>query len=175
MTLGWLDVVVLVAFFGVTLGMGFFFARKNNSTEEYFLGGRSFPGWAIGLSLLGTSISSITFIAFPADSFKTTWIRFLPHIMFPLVVLLSSFLFLPFFRRGTISSAYGYLSVRFGPSVSCYAALIFFLIQIIRTSTIVFLISLLMQTITGLNICLLYSSVGRNYRGLHHDRRTGRP
>jgi SSS family solute:Na+ symporter len=159
MNLGWLDIIFLVAYFSVKLGMGFFFARKNNSTDEYFLGGRSFPGWAVGLSLLGTAISSITFIAFPADTFKTTWIRFLPHMVFPIVVLLSSFLFLPFFRRGTISSAYGYLSARFGPSVSCYAALIFFLIQIVRTSTIVFLISLLMQTITGLNIvyCILLS------------------
>ncbi|QHI69400.1 sodium:solute symporter family transporter [Tichowtungia aerotolerans] len=159
MTLGWLDILVLVLYFGVTIGMGFFFARKNTDTEEYFLGGRSLPGWAIGLSLLGTSISSVTFVAFPADTFKTTWIRFLPHMVFPLVTLISARLFLPFFRRGTISSAYEYLGERYGGSISCYAASVFFLIQVIRTSTIVYLISLLMQTITGLDIiyCILLS------------------
>ncbi len=159
MTLGWLDILVLALYFGVTIGMGFFFARRNTDTEEYFLGGRSLPGWALGLSLLGTSISSVTFVAFPADTFKTTWIRFLPHVVFPLVALISARLFLPFFRRGTISSAYEYLGERFGRSISCYAASAFFLIQIIRTSTIVYLISLLMQTITGLDIvyCILLS------------------
>jgi len=118
MSLGWIDIVVLAAYFGLTMGMGFFFARKNTNTEEYFLGGRSFPGWALGLSLLGTSISSVTFIAFPADTFKTTWIRFLPHIVFPLAALVAAWFILPFFRRGTISSAYEYLGKRFGQSIS---------------------------------------------------------
>jgi SSS family solute:Na+ symporter len=157
MLLGWIDIAVLAAYFGLTMGMGFFFARRNTSTEEYFLGGRSFPGWALGLSLLGTSISSVTFIAFPADTFKTTWIRFLPHIVFPLAALAAAWFILPFFRRGTISSAYEYLGKRFGGSVSCYAASVFLVIQLVRISTIVYLVSLLLQTITGLDIlwCIL--------------------
>ncbi|MEA2068594.1 MAG: sodium transporter, partial [Verrucomicrobiota bacterium] len=157
MQLGWIDIVVLSAYFGLTMGMGFFFARRNTNTEEYFLGGRSFPGWALGLSLLGTSISSVTFIAFPADTFKTTWIRFLPHIVFPVAALVAAWFILPFFRRGTISSAYEYLAERFGGSVSCYAASLFLVIQLVRTSTIVYLVSLLLQSITGLDIlwCIL--------------------
>jgi len=157
MQLGWIDIAVLVIYFGVTMGMGFYFARKNTNTEEYFLGGRSFPGWALGLSLLGTSISSVTFIAFPADTFKTTWIRFLPHIVFPITALIAAWFILPFFRRGTISSAYEYLGKRFGASVSCYAASTFLVIQLVRISTIVYLVSLLLQSITGLNIfwCIL--------------------
>jgi len=157
MNLGWMDIAVLAAYFGVIMGMGVFFARKNTNTEEYFLGGRSFPGWALGLSLLGTSISSVTFIAFPADTFKTSWIRFLPHIVFPFAALVAAWFILPFFRRGTISSAYEYLAKRFGGSVSCYAASLFLIIQLIRTSTIVYLVSLLLQSITGLDIlwCIL--------------------
>lgn len=157
MQLGWFDIAVLVGYFGLTMGMGFFFARKNTNTEEYFLGGRSFPGWALGLSLLGTSISSVTFIAFPADTFKTTWIRFLPHIVFPVAALIAAWFILPFFRRGTISSAYEYLGKRFGDSVSCYAAATFLVIQLVRISTIVYLVSVLLQSITGLSIfwCIL--------------------
>ena len=157
MQLGWIDIVVLAAYFGLTMGIGFFFARRNTNTEEYFLGGRSFPGWALGLSLLGTSISSVTFIAFPADTFKTSWIRFLPHIVFPVAALIAAWFILPFFRRGTISSAYEYLGKRFGGSVSCYAASLFLIIQLVRTSTIVYLVSLLLQSITGLDIlwCIL--------------------
>jgi SSS family solute:Na+ symporter len=157
MQLGWIDIAVLAAYFGLTMGMGFFFARRNTNTEEYFLGGRSFPGWALGLSLLGTSISSVTFIAFPADTFKTTWIRFIPHMVFPLAALIAAWFILPFFRRGTISSAYEYLGKRFGDSVSCYAASVFLVIQLVRISTIVYLVSLLLQSITGLDMlwCIL--------------------
>jgi SSS family solute:Na+ symporter len=159
LNISWIDISVLVAYFGLTIGIGLFFSRKNTNTEEYFLGGRSFPGWALGLSLVGTCMSSITFLSNPADSFKTSWIRLTVSLAFPFVALFGAFVLLPFFRRGTISSAYEYLAHRFGRSVSCYAACIFFLLQITRISTILYLISLLIHTMTGLNfmLCLLVS------------------
>ena len=63
------DLIALILFLAGMAGMGLYFARKNNSTEEYFLGNRSFPGWAVGLSMLGTSISSVTFLALPAAAY----------------------------------------------------------------------------------------------------------
>ena len=45
--------VVIVFLLGMA-GMGIYFLKRNNSTEEYFLGNRAFPGWAVGLSMLGT-------------------------------------------------------------------------------------------------------------------------
>lgn len=157
MSLSWIDILVLVVYFALTLGIGAWFSRKNTSTEEYFLGGRSFPGWALGLSLVGTCMSSVTFLSHPADAFKTSLIRLTIAFSFPLVALFGAYVLLPFFRRGTISSAYEYLAQRFGRSVSCYAASIFFLIQVIRISTILYLISLLIHTVTGLDfmVCLL--------------------
>jgi len=154
-----LDIIVLVGYFGITLGMGLYFSKKNTDTEEYFLGGRSFPGWALGLSLVGTSMSSVTFIAYPADGFKTTLVRLTLVLAFPLVALFGAYVLLPFFRRGTVTSAYEYLALRFGRSVSCYAASIFFLMQILRVSSILYLVSLLIQSVTGLDfmVCMLLS------------------
>lgn len=154
-----LDIAVLISYFGVTLGLGLLFSRKNVNTEQYFLGGRSFPGWAIGLSLLGASMSSISFIALPADGFKTTLVRLTLGLTFPLICIFSAYVLLPFFRRNTITSAYEYLARRFGRSVSCYAASIFFLLQVIRISSILYLVSLLIQSITGLDfvVCMLIS------------------
>ncbi|QHI70159.1 sodium:solute symporter family transporter [Tichowtungia aerotolerans] len=157
MSISVIDIAVLVGYFLLTIGIGLYFSRKNTNTEEYFLGGRSFPGWALGLSLVGTCMSSITFLSHPADSFKTTLIRMTITLTFPLISMFGMFVLLPFFRRGTISSAYEYLAQRFGRSVSCYAASIFFIIQILRVSTILYLISLLIHTVTGLSFfsCLL--------------------
>ena len=159
MHLGLIDSAVLVLYFGATMGIGLYFSKKNTNTEEYFLGGRSFPGWALGLSLIGACMSSVTFIAYPADGFKTTLVRLTLLLAFPLTALFSAYVLLPFFRRGTVSSAYGYLALRFGQSVSCYAASIFFLIQIIRLSSVLYLVSLIIQSVTGLNFvtCMLIS------------------
>lgn len=132
--------------------MGLYFSRRNRDTEKYFLGGRTFPGWAIGLSLIGTMISSVTFIAYPADAFKTAWLRFLPNLAFPVVVALAGWLLVPFFRRGSVSSAYRYLLLRFGPSVSVYAAAVFLFGQMVRTAVVMYLLAVLLSAITGWSV-----------------------
>lgn len=151
------DILVVVVYFAGTLGLGLYFSRKNVNTDEYFLGGRSFPGWVLGMSLLGTVMSSVSFIALPADGFKTTMVRMSMSLLSPFLCLLTAYVLLPFFRRGTITSAYEYLAHRFGRTVSCYAASIFFIFQLIRVSSILYLISLLIQSITGLHFitCML--------------------
>ncbi len=149
--LGTLDIIVLVAYFGALFAMGFSFARKNTSTEQYFLGGRRFSGWVIGLSLVGTSISSVTFLAYPGDAFRTAWLRFLPNLMLPVAVLVAAYFFLPFFRRGNTTTAYEFLEERFGPSIRVYGAVTFIVGQIVRVSLILYLISLVLQEVTGLD------------------------
>ena len=64
MLLHWIDLTVLGGYLILVVGMGAYFSKKNINTEEYFLGGRSFSGLVIGLSLVGTSISSITFLSY---------------------------------------------------------------------------------------------------------------
>lgn len=143
------DLFVLVVYFLSQLAIGVYVGRKNKSTDQYFLGGRSFSGWVIGLSFIGSVISSVTFMATPADAFKTAWYRFVPSLAFPLVTFAAAWLLVPFFRRGTITSAYHYLALRFGPSISAYASVVFILTQLLRTSMIAYLLSLLVGEITG--------------------------
>ena len=161
MKLAILDIWVLGLYFGLVLLLGFYFSRKNTNTEEYFVGGRSFPGWAIGLSLVGTSISSITFLAYPGDAYKTAWLRFLPNLMLPVAILFAAYYFLPVFRRKKTTSAYEFLEDRFGPSVRGYGAVAFIVAQLVRLSTILYLLSLLLHELTGLDpvTCIVVSGV----------------
>lgn len=146
-----LDIVTLLAYLMGMAAIGIYFSRKNTSTEEYFVGGRSISGWVIGLSLVGTSISSITFLAYPADAFKTGWLRYLPNLMLPLAVVIAAYVFLPFFRRGDTMTAYQYLEERFGPSIRIYGAVSFIIGQVVRISLILYLLSLLVQEVSGLS------------------------
>ena len=134
------DLLALVLYLGGIAAMGVYFLRRNTSTEEYFVGGRSFMGWAVGLSMVGTSISSITFLAYPADAYKTAWIRYIPNFMLPVGVFIAVHVFLPFFRRGKITSAYEYLESRFGPSIRVYGASAFIIAQLVRISMILYLL-----------------------------------
>ena len=155
-----IDLAVIGTYFAVTISIGLYCSRNNRGSDGYFLGGRNFPGWAIGLSFIGSTISSVTFIAFPADSFKTTWIRLLPNFAYPLVVIFAGILFVPLFRSGRIHSAYHYLHLRFGALISVYAALIYLLAQIVRSSTILYLLAVLLSSITGFSTpyCILLAA-----------------
>jgi SSS family solute:Na+ symporter len=156
-----LDLFVLVLYFLGMAGIGVFCARRNRNTEQYFVGGRNYAGWAIGISLIGYSISSVTFVAFPADAYKTAWLRFVPNLMLPVGIFLSAYFFLPFFRRQNVTSAYEFLERRFGPSVRFYAAFAFILGQLVRISVILYLVALVVEKMTGMNpvVCILVAGV----------------
>jgi len=105
----WIDIAVLAAYFAAVTALGLYFARRAKSTERYFVGGRTYPGWLLGISLFGATISSITFVGYPADAYKTAYLRYVICLVLPLGVLISSRFFVPFFRRGKITSVFEYL------------------------------------------------------------------
>jgi len=146
-----IDLGVLTAYLMGVLALGIYFSRRTATTDDYFVGGRNYRGWVIGLSLVGTSISSITFLAYPADAYKTAWLRYLPNLMLPIAIYIAARYFLPFFRRENTVTAYEFLERRYGPSVRVYGALSFIIAQLVRVSTILYLISLLLFEISGLD------------------------
>ncbi|MFT5033923.1 MAG: SSS family solute:Na+ symporter, partial [Bacteroidia bacterium] len=145
------DIAVLAAYLLGVLALGIYFSGRTATTDDYFVGGRNYKGWVIGLSLVGTSISSITFLAYPADAYKTAWLRYLPNLMLPIAIYIAARYFLPFFRRENTITAYEFLERRYGPSVRVYGALSFIVAQLVRVSTILYLISLLLFEISGLD------------------------
>lgn len=149
--MGWLDIIVIVLYFAGFAAVGFYYHGRHKTTEAYFVGNRSFPGWAIGLSMVGTSISSVTFMGFPADAFRTSYIRLIPQFTLPIVVLIASWFFLPFFRRTHVTTAYEYLEQRFGPKTRVYAGLAFIIGQGVRLTLITYLVSILFADLVGID------------------------
>jgi len=142
---------ILIYLFGIA-AVGIYFSRKNRTTEDYFLGNRSFPGWAVGLSMVGTSISSVTFLALPAAAFVLDWRQAVPSMMLPLVAVVTITVFIPFFRRANLTSAFEYLEDRFGPLARLYGAISFIILQMIRLGTILYLVSIPINLLTGFPI-----------------------
>ncbi|NUM53281.1 MAG: sodium/solute symporter [Candidatus Hydrogenedentes bacterium] len=163
--MNFIDLAVIVAYFAAMTLMGAYFSRRAITTENYFVGGRSYPGWLIGVSLFGATISSITFVAYPADAYKTAYLRYLICIMLPVGVFIATRWFVPFFRRGKITSVFEYLEGRFGPRTRTYGATVFVLAQCIRLAMIQYLTALLMNKVTGWSpaTCILVGSAVTAY------------
>lgn len=118
-----LNLVVVLLYFAVVAGIGFRFARRQTSTEAYFVARRSVPYWAMGLSIFATIISSITFIAYPGAAFKGNWNQLVPGFMALGVLLVIGTTLVSFFRHAVGMSAYEYFEKRFGYAARAYSAL----------------------------------------------------
>ncbi|MEA1951854.1 MAG: sodium:solute symporter [Planctomycetota bacterium] len=160
MTFRPLDIIAIVAYLAAVAGMGVYFARKNKSTEEYFVGNRSFPGWVVGLSMLGTTISSVTFLAFPAAAFKLDWRLIVPNLFVPAVAVLAIVVFIPFFRRGRLTSAFEYLGDRYGPVTRLYGTFSFIFLQLLRLGKILFLVAIPINILTGVPMTTVIVAAG---------------
>ena len=80
-----LDQCIIGGYLIFAILLGCYFSRSNNTTEAFFLGSRGLPGWALGLSLLSTSISSNSFLAIPAFSYANDFSLLLKDAVLPIV------------------------------------------------------------------------------------------
>jgi SSS family transporter len=153
----WPDYAALAAYLVMLVFIGMRFARRQRITEDYFLGGRRMIWWAVGLSIFSTELSAITFMAIPAKSYSSDWV-FLPgNMMIPAIAPLVVFLYLPFFRKIEITTAYEYLEKRFNLAARLVGAAAFIAFQLGRMAIVLFLPALALATVTGVNIhgCIL--------------------
>ena len=100
-----LDIVVLAAYMIGTVAFGCWFLRKSRASDAFMKAGGSIPAWAVGLSIFGTYVSSISFLALPGKAFSGNWNPFVFSLALPLAAWAGSRYFVPFFRRcGDISA-----------------------------------------------------------------------
>jgi solute:Na+ symporter, SSS family len=158
--LRWLDAATVVVYMVVTAYVGFRFARRQNSTETYFVARRSVPHWAMGISMFATLISSITFIAYPGSSYAGNWNELVPGFMVLGVLLLAGTVIIPFFRHAVGMSAYEYFGHRFGYGARAYSALAFTAGHFSKMGFVLYLLSLTICSMTGWNIFLVILFTG---------------
>ena len=154
---GMLDWAILVVYLVALASIGPLFAKRHKSTESYFVGNRQFPAWLLGFAMFATSISSITVLAYPGDAYKTAYLRWVGTLMLPFGIYIGWKFFLPFYRRNKCTSAYEYLEARFGSGVRTYVSITFLIGQVLRIATILYLVSIVFQMMTGASpfVCIL--------------------
>ncbi len=147
-----IDLIVLVAYLVCVVGLGLWLAKRSKTTEGFMAAGGALPGWAVGLSIFGTFVSSISFLANPGKAFDANWNPFVFGLSLPLAAWVATRYFVPFFRKSGTVSAYTHLEERFGPWARVYAVVCYLLTQMGRVGTILYLVALALAPLTGWSV-----------------------
>ena len=155
-----LDIGVITLYFLSLAFIGWYFSKNQKTSDDYFKGGGRIPWFIVGLSIFGTALSAITFMAIPAKAYATDWSYLLFNSGIVLAVPVIVLLFIPFYRRLNVTTAYEYLEARFNPLVRILCSIAFILFQIGRMGVVLLLPSIALNVVTGFDIFLCITLMG---------------
>jgi SSS family transporter len=119
------DWIIFAIYMMLTLFLGLWKSRRGKDIDAYFLGNRSIPWWAVGLSVMATQASAITFIGTTGQAFNDG-MRFIQvYLPLPFVVVILCVAFVPLFYRSKIYTAYEYLERRFDTKTRALTSFLF--------------------------------------------------
>lgn len=157
---GAINYIVLLVYLAVLVGIGLMFSKNQHSTVDFFKGGNRIPWWAAGLSIFGTQLSAITFMAIPAKTFATDWLYF---FLMMTIIMVSPFIiryFLPFYRRFNLTTAYEYLELRFNLPTRLLGSSMYIFLQLGRLGIVLLLPSLALSVVTGIDVYVCILTMG---------------
>ena len=149
--LGIIDYTIIIGVLLLTLYFGLRYAKNQNSTQSYFAAKGRVPAWAIGMSLLATLISSVTFLGYPGEGFSSNWILLVQGLMVPLILLGTIWFIVPLYRKVIGLSTYEYFEKRFGTVARYYSSIAFVLRQFSGMGTVFFLLAVALSNMMGGN------------------------
>ena len=160
---GLLNWTIVFAYLVGNLLLGWYLSRRVKTAEDYYLGDRSTPWWAIGISVIATYVSALSFLGGPAWAYGDGMAALAIHINYPLVMFVVIAVFLPFFYNSGVASIYDYLERRFGRSSRTMMSLIFSISQSITAASILTATAIVITYVTGIDakiaICLMTAIV----------------
>ncbi|ANW25507.1 sodium:solute symporter [Vibrio coralliilyticus] len=167
---GTLNYVVLFLYLAGVMGVGVYFARRQTSGDDYFKAGGRIPGWAAGISVFATTLSSITFMSIPAKAYTDDW-TFLIGQYIAIAILPFVFIYyIPFFRRLNLTSVYEYLEKRFDLKMRLFGSISFMLFHVGRIAIVTYLTALALMPFIDMDpltivfligvLCIIYTFLG---------------
>ena len=137
-----IDLWIIVLYLLAMLIIAFRVSSGSRDVEGYTVGNRRMSGIVLGLSVLGTFLSSITFLGLPAKTFQGDWSAFVFGLALPPAALVAAWYFVPLYRRRKNRlSAYELLASRLGAWARVYADVSYLVLQLIRIGTVLLLVA----------------------------------
>ena len=107
-----IDWLVIVLYFLIVAGIGFYFSRRNVDFKDFMFGGGNMPWFAVGISLIATSVSANTFLGNPADAYAKDMRLLMLNFGSLSAIAIVGIIFIPRFRASGVRSEIGRASCR---------------------------------------------------------------
>jgi SSS family transporter len=126
--------------------------KRSHELEGYFLGGRSLPWWAVGLSVMATQLSAITMIGTTGQGFNDG-MRFLQtYYALPVAMIILSITLVPFFHNARVYTAYEYLERRFDVKTRAFTSLLFLLSRSLSLGVVISAPAVVLAVVMGISV-----------------------
>ncbi len=166
------DWVIVIFYFAYVLVEGFRHGRKNKNLDDYFRGKRSLRWWAVGLSVMATQASAITYIGTTGQAYDAGMSFIQVYLPQPLVMIVLCATFVPFFYKANVFTAYEYLERRFDAKTRSLTSFIFLISRGLAVSFVLYAPSIILSVIFGWNeivtvivmgaSTIIYTTIGGN-------------
>src|SRR5690606_23161308 len=158
------DWVVVVGYVLGIMAMSAWLSGRQNDAEDYFVGGRNLPWWAVAVSTMATQTSANSFIGIPAFVALTvggglTWLQY--ELAVPLAMILVMIFLAPLFRELKLVSIYEYLEMRFDRGTRLVMSATFLLSRGLATGVLIYASGEVLSVCMGLDLwtCMLIVGV----------------
>ena len=145
-------VIIAVYLFGL-VGLSIYLGRGQTNQDDYYVGSRAISWWAVGISIMATQTSAISFISVPAfvalkEGGGLTWLQY--ELAVPVAMIAVMVFLIPFFRQLNLISVYEYLELRFGPSVRTLVSAVFLTSRSLATGVAVYASAIVLSVVLSI-------------------------
>ncbi len=153
LAVGPVDLIIIVVYFGLALGIGFYMKKFTKTGEDFFMAGREMTAWIAGLSFISANLGSLEMMGYAAATYQygilvghAYWIAAIPAILFLALVML------PFYYICKTHSVPGYLKLRYGEGTRALSAVSFAVMTILMSGINMYSMAVIMKVILGWDI-----------------------
>lgn len=160
MSLDWLDISVLICTIVLIVGYGWYKTQKQSSVNDYIKGGSEAKWWTVGVSVMATQASAITFLSTPGQAFHDGmgFVQF--YFGLPIAVVIICLFFVPIFHRLNVYTAYEYLESRFDVATRIFTACLFLIQRGLSAGITIFAPSIVLSAVLGWDLVTLNIIIG---------------
>jgi len=155
-----IDWIILSATLLFIVVYGVYKTKGSKNVEEYILGNKQTNWWTVGLSVMATQASAITFLSTPGQAYHDGmgFVQF--YFGLPIAMVVICFTFIPIYNRLKVYTAYEYLEQRFDLKTRSFAAIIFLIQRGLGTGFTIYAPAIILSTLLGWNLTLLNIIIG---------------
>lgn len=159
-TLDWIDWTVLIATLATIVGYGTWKTRGSKNVQDYVRGGNTTKWWTIGLSVMATQASAITFLSTTGQAFSDGmgFVQF--YFGLPIAMVIICLVFIPLYHRLKVYTAYEFLENRFDLKTRSLTAILFLIQRGLAAGITIFAPAIILSVVLGWNIVTLNIVIG---------------